>query len=105
MRAWASSGSVSTPMPAPRQKACSPGVLSCEGGASGGAGEGVPAPIAQLGQRLEGEQLNARRSFRVRTRYRTDVTTSQRLVLPDGRVLDPGVPAGGTYKRTLDQEM
>ena len=26
------------------------------------------------------------------------------VTLPDGRVLDPGVPAGGTYKRTLDQE-
>ena len=26
------------------------------------------------------------------------------VTLPDGRVLDPGVPAGNSYKRTLDQE-
>src|SRR5688572_3328912 len=26
------------------------------------------------------------------------------VTLPSGRVLDPGVPAGGSYKRTLDQE-
>lgn len=53
------------------------------------------ASIEALGaeERVEGEQLNARRAFRVRTRHRTDITTSKRFKLPDGRILRIASPA------------